>query len=252
MTKRTLTVVLAVALALIGTGCNSSSSATPDVPVVSTQATNGGGTLKLSWEAASNAKSYEITAGDAVDTTEATSFDVTTPAAVVEVRAVNGSKKSDPATVDCKYVESTVEFFGDVDTSHSNGFGFGEDGIAVGCKYDNSGLNKMDFYGQSSGAEMKLVSGRFLNPINRPGNALRAASVEYDEMKIADPLGDYSDSLLVIASGSTYCLRVSKDTSAAWSATDHFAKAKVVSIDSGKVTLNLGYQMVAGLRWLAK
>ncbi len=252
MTKRTLTVVLAVALALIGTGCNSSSSATPDVPVVSEQGANDGGTLKLSWDAAANAKSYEITAGDAVDTTEATSFDVTTPAAVIEVRSLNGSKKSDPATVDCKYVESTVEVLGDPTGTNDRGFGFNENGVAVRCTLAYPSMLKLNFYVQLFGTEMKLISGSSVNPDSSPGSAMRVASVEYDELKMADPLGDYSDSTLVITSGGTYCLRMSKDTSAVWSAADHFAKAKVVSIDSNKVTLNLGYQPIAGLRWLVK
>jgi hypothetical protein len=252
MTKRTLIVALAVALALIGTGCNSSSSATPDAPVVSKQATNDGGTLNLSWDAVEGATSYEITAGASVDTTDSTSFDVTTPAATIEVRSVNGNKKSDPFTVDCKIVESTVEFFGDVDLTHPNGFGFGDDGSVVGCTLSYPSNAGMDFYADSSNTAgvMKLVVAK-LNQ-DRVGDAIKAASGSYDGITIADPLGTYSGSWLAITVDSTYYLRMSADTSATWSTENNFAKANVVSIEGDKVTLKTAYQKIGGLRWLAK
>jgi len=112
MTKTTLIGALVVALALIGTGCDSSST-TLEAPTVTHAVTDNGGTLSLTWDAVSGAESYEITAGGSVQTTTSTGFEVTTPSATVEVRAVKGSSKSDPATIDCRIVESTVEFFGE-------------------------------------------------------------------------------------------------------------------------------------------
>jgi len=253
MTKRTLIVAVALALALIGTGCKSSSTAL-DAPVVSKQATNDGGTLHLTWEAVEGAESYEIKAGGAVDTITSTSFDVSTPAATIEVRSVKGTSKSDSAaTIECGIVESTIEFFGDLDTLHFNGFGFGSNGTAVGYTMHPTQLPNLDFYAEGNQSAMKLKSAAGVNS-EKKGNGTKVASVAYDDVGIADPVGDYADSSLTIAAGTACCLRMSSDTTAAgtWTDQDHFAKANVVSIESTKVTLKVGYQKVAGLRWLAK
>jgi hypothetical protein len=140
MTKRTLIGALVVALAFIGAGCKSASS-TLEKPTVTTQAVNGGGTLRLNWDAVSGAESYEIKAGDSTYTTTATTFDVSVPAATIEVRSAKGSTKSDSAaTIDCKVVEATIEFFGDVDLTHANGFGFNDNGGVVGFQHPDHGL----------------------------------------------------------------------------------------------------------------
>jgi hypothetical protein len=250
MMKRSLIGIAAVVLALIGTGCESSSTAL-ERPTVTTAATNAGGTLSLSWEVVEGATSYEITAGSAVDTTTSTSFDVSTPAATIEVRSLKGSSKSDSAAViRCKIVESTVEFFGDVNPTHDNGFGFNDDGSAVGCTLSHPSNLSMDFYAEFSGGEMKLVPAK-VSP-DRAGDRIKAASGSYDVITIADSLGTYSGVKLPIMVDSTYYLRMSADTTLTWSTENNFAKAKVVAIDSLKVTLNLGYQKVGGLRWLVK
>jgi hypothetical protein len=254
MMKKTLIGALVVALALIGTGCDS--KVTLDSPTVAAEVADGGAILHLTWAEVTNAKSYEIKAGDSTYTTTSTSLDVTNPAATVEVRAVSGNSKSDSAVVNCKVVESTVEFYGDLNyvNPHSSGFGFATNGSADTFKLIGNDLSSLDFYadGKSSAGEMRLISAGNLNS-SRKGNGIQAASGSYDDAKLAGSPGSYSSPLAVTVD-STYYLRISpdQDTIPTWSTDDHYAKAKVVSItsDSLKVTLKLGYQKIAGLRWL--
>jgi hypothetical protein len=249
MTKRTLIGALAVALALICLGCNSTNNPTSlDKPSVSAAGSGDGGTLTLSWGAVTDAKYYEITAGTTVDTTSSTSFDVSTPAPTLEVRAVSGSVKSDPATIDCKVVEGTAVFFDYRDTTNANGFGFDDNGGVVLCTLSTAGRSGMDFYADSSHVHMSLVVAQ--QHANGMADQLKAASGSYDGVTIADPLGTYSKVKLAVMADTTYYLRMSADT--AWSAADHFAKARVDSIVGAKVSLTTAYQKIGGLRWLVK
>lgn len=252
MMKRTLIGALAFALALIGTGCDSSSPSSLDAPYVKTAAVNDGGTLRLTWGTVDDASTYEITTDDSVYTTTDTSFDVSTPTAAIEVRAVSGSTKSDSTAIKCGIVESTVEFYGDLDLTHANGFGFDANGGAVACSLLYPSTTEMDFYADSlsSHGPMELVSAAQVNS-NRKGNVIKAASGNYDGITIADPLGTYSWTLAIMAD-SAYYLRISADTSATWSTEDNFAKARVDSIVGAKVAVTTAYQKIEGLRWLVK
>ena len=246
MMKRTLVGALVAALALIGTVCKSSSSTTLEKPSVTAVATDSGATLHLSWAAVEGATSYEITAGSSVDTTTSTSLDVSTPTATIEVRSLNGSSKSDSsATIDCKVIETTVDVFGDLDTTHANGFGFNDSGKAVPYRIVLLEMGKLDFYLSNN----MLVSGSKVNQQTMKGNGLKNASGSFDSLKLADAPGTYADSDLAITTSSSYFLTMSSDT-AAWSTGRNYAKASVVAIDSSKVTLRLGYQTIGGLRWL--
>jgi hypothetical protein len=253
MTKRLLIGTLVVALAFIGIGCDSKVSL--ESPNVAAEVLEGGATIHLSWEAVTNAKSYEIKAGDSTYTTEATSFDVSNPAATVEVWSVSGNSKSDSAVVNCGVVETTLDIYGDLFNPYANGFGFAENGQADTCAIVPQNYPVLDFYadGLSSAPEMRLVSASKLNASKR-GNGVLAASASEEQAKLAVPPGTYSDSMVVIMADSTYYLRLSPDTTGTtWSTVDNYAKMKVVSIaaDSLKVTLKLWYQKRPGFRWLA-
>lgn len=244
--------VIAIAVALIGTGCESTTNGSADLdqPFVTPVAAIDGGTLRLSWNAIDGAASYEITAGDSVYTTTADSFDITVPATTIEVRAVKGSSKSDPAMVSCKVLESTVEFFADLDGTHANGFGFDDDGKVTACTLSQyPGQYMMDFYGDSAGGGIRL--NRAVVTQSAFGNALKAAAASYDDATMADPLGTYSADLVVMVD-STYYLRLSADTTNTWGEGDNFAKVRVDSIVGAKISLTTAYQKVAGLRWLMK
>jgi hypothetical protein len=251
MMKRTVIGAIVVALALIGTGCDSSTNGNTSLekPFVTPAAAVDGGTLRLKWNAVDGAESYEIKAGDSVYTTTADSFDVSVPAVTIEVRAVKGSTKSDPATVSCKVVESSVEFYGDLSPTHANGFGFGDNGDVAACTLNTTSQSIMDFYADSTPDGIRLV--RAVVAQSARGNGVKAASGSYNGATIADPLGTYSSALVVMAD-STYYLRLSADTTNAWSTGDNFAKVRVDSIVGTKVSLTTAYQKVAGLRWLVK
>jgi len=252
MMKRSLIGVVVLALALIGTGCDS--QVTLEAPsALAAVAANDGATLHLSWEAVDGAESYEIKAGDSTYKATTTSIDISVPATTFEVRSVKGTTKSDSAaTLDCRIVETSIEFYGDLDTSHFNGFGFGSNGSAMGYTMHYTQSANLDFYAQGTQAAMKLVSAAAFN-LEKKGNGAKAAAVGYDEAVLADPAGTYADSTIAIAAGTAYYLRMSADTTGGtWSSADNFAKANVVAIDSAKVTLTLGYQKVDGLRWLTK
>jgi hypothetical protein len=250
--KRTLIGALVVALALICLGCNSTNNPTSlDKPSVSAAGSGGGGTLILSWGTVADAKYYEITAGGTVDTTSSTSFDITTPATTFEVRAVNGSVKSDPSTISCKVVEGTATFYGDdVTLEHENGFGFSSSGVVVLCTLATASKYSMDFYAESSHAQINLRPAGLT--ATKRGNQLKAASGIYDSLIVADSL-PYAKLPVVLQAGSSCFLRISADsTGTTWSSGDNFAKMRVDSIVGTKISVTTAYQPIGGLRWLVK
>ena len=250
MMKRTLIGAIAIALALIGTACDSStSSGDLDAPYVTTAAVNYGGTLRLTWATVTDAKLYEITTDDSVYTTADTTFDVSIPTVAIKVRAVSGSTKSDSTAFDLSVVEGTVEFFGDLNVAHANGFGFTDKGEVVACSLIHPSTTEMDFYADNAGGVMRLL--RAVVNQRAMGNAVKAASGSYEGATLADPLGTYSSTLAILAD-STYYLRISPDTTGTWSTGENYAKARVDSIVGAKVSLTTGYQKIPGLRWLVK
>lgn len=260
MRKTTLIVAFVAALVLFGTGCDT--IVTLDRPTVSAAAlsTDNGGTLRLTWTAVTDAASYEITTDDSVYTTTSTSFDVSTPSATIEVRAVAGNDESDPAVIDCKVVEtSSIVLYGisDVDPSHPSGLAFTASGSASAMSLDDANKAALDFVcddQQSSVTPVGLINaGDYSWPQNAKVNTLMdAGTTDFDAFDIAAATG-YTTQLKTDQNG-VYAIWLSSSTS--WTANDHFAKAKIVSIEdvggSKKVTLNVAYQPIGGLRWLAK
>jgi hypothetical protein len=255
MMKRTLIGALVVALALIGTGCDSSSSSDLEAPVVKAKAIDDGGTLQLSWEAVDGAASYEIKAGDMTYTTDATTYDVTAPVATIEVRSVKGDSKSEnAATIDCRVVETpTLDVYGltDPDTSHHGGLGFEDDGTIVTYSlFDYSQFAALDYYADDGNfSPMAFVNPGF-KKWNAKGNKAAAASAAtYDEIMMADPAAAYSDSSLTLADGGLYYLWLDRGNDG-WDSDDNFAKVQVLSINGHLMTVKVGYQKISGLRWL--
>jgi len=257
MRKSTLTVALAAALIFLGTGCDT--LVTLERPNVTTEAINTGGTLRLTWAAITDAQSYEITTDDSIFTTTSTSFDVTSPTSEIEVVAVNGSDKSDPATIDCKVVEtSSIVLYGKSDASPSDpsGLAFTTSGTASALSLDDANKASLDFV--CDDVDITPVglanAGSYSWPQNSKMNALADAGTDYDALTSAPPPGSYYTSLVIAANG-VYAMWMGASTS--WTTSDHFCKAKIVSVEqpSGtfyKVTLNVAYQKIGGLRWLMK
>ncbi len=254
MMKSRLILALAAALVFVGSGCNS--VVTLEQPTVTTEAISEGGGLRLAWTAVTDAKEYEITTDDSVFTTTSTSFDLTTPSAKVEVRAVSGSDKSDPAIIEAGIIETaTVEIYGysDPDTSHHSGLGFNSDGSVTTYSLAYLNQQSLDFFADDVDfpGSMYLV-----NPgdkgWNSKGNAVKdAGTTVYDDAKLADAPGTGYITQLAIVSGGVYYLWLDR-TNNGWSSDDNFAKAKVLSIAAPLVTMQIGYQKIDGLRWLVK
>jgi hypothetical protein len=250
MRKSTLIVALAAALVFIGTGCDT--LVTLDKPNVSTEAVSTGATLRLTWTAITDAKSYKITTDDSIYTTTSTSFDVASPTSEIKVVAVNGNDESDPATIDCKVVETaTFEVYGisDPDTTHRSAFGFNADGSMTSYSITQANYAAMDFYADDVNFTVMTLVNPGDQSWNAKGNATAvSASTVYDDCNLAPAPGTY-DTQQSIENGGVYFLWLDR-TNNSWDATDNYAKAKVVSIQGPLVTLKVGYQKIAGLRWL--
>jgi hypothetical protein len=259
MRKSTLLIAFAAALLFIGTGCDT--LVTLDKPTVSAAALDSdkGGTLRLSWAAVTDAQSYEIKTDDSTWTTTNLVFDVTTPTATIEVRAVNGNDKSDPATIDCKVVEtSSFVLYGITDPSGDDpsGLSFASDGSATALSLSDANKPSIDFVcddQQSSVLPVGLINaGDYSWPSNTKVNTLMDAGVtDYDALTLAASSGYTTQ--LATASNGVYALWLSAST--VWTTSDHFCKIKIISVEQPsstyyKVTLKAAYQKIGGLRWL--
>jgi len=256
--KSTLIVALAAVVLLVGTSCDTLVTLTKPTVTAEALSTNNGGTLRLTWTAVTDAKSYEITTDDSTFTTTSTSYDVATPSATIEVRAVNGSDKSDPATIDCKVVEtSSLVLYGisDVNPDHSSGLAFTTSGSASAMSLADANKASLDFVCDDQETTVLPVglvnAGSYGWTQNNKMNTLMdAVTTDFDAFKLAAVTG-YGD-LQTVAVNGVYAFWLS--SSMAWTSSDHFCKAKIISIEdvSGtqKVTLKLAYQKIGGLRWL--
>jgi hypothetical protein len=257
MRKNALLVAFAVALLFIGTGCDT--LVTLDKPTVSAEAVSSGATLRLTWTTVTDAKSYEITTDDSTYSTTSTSFDVTTPTGTIAVRAVNGNDMSDPATIDCKVVEtSSLVLYGisDANADDPSGLTFTASGSASALSLADANKASIDFVcddQQSSVTPVGLINaGDYVWSQNSKLNTLMdAGTTDFDAFELAASTG-YTTQLTTGTNG-VYAIWLS--SSATWTTTDHFVKAKVISVEQPsstyyKVTLRLAYQKIGGLRWL--
>jgi hypothetical protein len=250
MKRMTWLLALAAVVVLVGTGCDQIASL--DKPTVVYAAIDNGAALRLTWTAVLDASGYEIKAGDSTWTTTSTSFDVDVPAATVEVRATNGDTKSDPYTIDCGLVETaTLAVYGisDVNPDHPSGIGFNADGNAIAYSLVSGNYAALDFYMEDVQLPMSIVNSGDKG-WNAKGNAaLEATTTNYDDLMIAGAPNTGYSTQQEIASGGLYSLWLDP-TNNGWDVGDHFAKAKVISVTGVMVTWKIGYQPVAGLRWL--
>jgi len=254
MKRNALIVAFAAALLLIGTGCDT--IVTLDKPNVTREAINSGAALRLTWTAVTDAESYKISYNGKDTTIAGTSIDISEPTAEIKVRAVNGNDESDPATIDCKVVEtSSMVLYGisDPDPNHPSGLAFTASGAASAMSLDDANKASLDFVCE----DVQITPVAFVNAgdygwtqNSKVNTLMDAGTTDYDAFDEAAASGYISQ--LAIATNGVYALWLSNST--AWSTSDHFCKAKIVSVEdiSGtqKVTLNVAYQTIGGLRWL--
>lgn len=254
--KRSLIAAIVAVLALAGTGCDSQVAL--ETPYVTTQAVNGGGALRLTWEEVSGAKSYEIKTDASTFEVDSTSCEVSTPTATIEVRAVSGSSKSDSAAViDCRIVETSIEVSGVLHPDTMDAFGFSPEGVAVPYTLKLVNFPKLDYFLDDTDTSLSPVG--LVNPGREPspkwnskGNKVKGPFlVDYDAVEIADAPGSSYVGQVRLSADAVFHLWLDP-TKDGWSSDDHFAKVKVVSMDGSKATLKIGYQKVRGIRWLVK
>jgi hypothetical protein len=228
-------------------------------PVVTYEAVNTGAALRLSWSMVVNAMSYEVKTDDSTYTTTSLSFDVTVPTNSIEVRAVNGTRRSNPAAIWCGLLWTdgqNVCSISDTNPSHRIGLAFDSVGSAVALTLADSNRPAIDFVCDDTQAAVLPVglvnAGDYGWPQNSKLNSLRDESAtDFDSLVIV-PASGYTDRLPTPLNG-VFAIRLSR--SPTWSTNDHFVKAKIVLIQqpSGtyyKAFFKTGYQHIGGLRWV--
>jgi len=240
-----------VALLLVGTGCDEliDDLTTPNVTQV---AINEGAQLRLNWAPVKGAQGYKIDVDGTEYTTTETTYDVDGPAKMITVLAYSGASESNKWSLNLTPVMTqTLEVWGISEPSPDNpsSFGFNTDGTITTYSINAANYPAMDYYMEDT----QLPGMNIVNPGDRgwnaKGNAAKAAgTTDFDAATIADAPGGYTTQQQ-LAVGGVYFLWLDR-TNNNWDVTDNFAKAKVVSIQGTKVTMQVAYQKVGGLRWL--
>jgi len=228
--------------------------APPAKPVVTTQPLEQGAKLFLNWRPVADAQSYEVKIDSSFQTTTDTGYNVNVPAALIEVRAVKGTIKSDPAVIPVGMVETpnlTIYGMSDSVSSHYPAFGFDSAGTAVAYSLAAGNYPRLDYYADDVTHSPKMF---LVNPGKNGWNTKRNALVDagttvYADAKLADTTGYAIEN--EIEADNVYYLWLDRGA-IGWSAEDNYAKAKVLQISGTQIILQVGYQRVGGLRWLSK
>jgi len=229
---------------------------TLDKPKVDWTVKDQGGTLKLTWDAVTDAEGYKVyfDGNSTADTTlTATSIEITDPKKSIKVEAYNGTETNDSTIVLTIVTTATVNVHGVSAGGTDGGFGFNvTTGAAVPVDVSSGISADADFIMEDVLAAMSFFSpNAYTVPYNAKDNASAvAAGTVYNDHKIAPPPGSYPNGNEVqISQNAIYSLWIDR-TADGYSLDDHFGKAQVTSISGAAVTLKLGYQMIPGLRWV--
>jgi len=246
-----LTAMLGVLLLLV---ISCTEPATLDPPTVSCVPIDDGTTLHLTWLAVANATEYHVYVDGvkSVLPSGTYSFDVTGPAKLIEVSAVAVSAEGDRwslSTAVQKTMNLTV--YTPIDLQQINhAFYFDTTGAAVAIPLSRP--SDIDFTLDTSQTvtDIELRSPDSCNPqYNTKSNSSADAGVaNFADLEIAPAPGVYSK-VRPISLDSVYSLWLDPGANG-WSSDDHVAKIKVETISGTAVTFTVGYQKIAGLRWL--
>jgi len=227
---------------------------TLDPPTVSYTPIDDGTKLHLSWLAVTNATEYHVYV-DGVKSVIASgtySFDVTGPARLIEVSAVEVSSEGSRWSLTTAVQKTTnLTVYTPIDAQQINhAFYFDTAGTAVAIPLSRP--SDIDFALDTSQTvtDIELRSPDSCNPqYNTKSNSTADAGVtNFADLKIAPAPGVYSK-VHTISLDSVYSLWLDPGANG-WSADDHVAKIKVEAISGTAVTFTVGYQKIAGLRWL--
>ncbi len=227
----------------------------PAKPVVSLTPLSEGAVLRLTWHPVQLADSYHVTIdGSAAKTTD-TIFDVGSPARQISVCAYHATAKGDESYIDLTPVVSEgIAVYGISDPNQWDpcGFGFTTDGMCTVYMLTDANKPYVDFVAddQSISPIGLINAGDYGWPQNTKVNTLMdAGTTDFDGFDFAASTG-YSTQL-AIQIDHVYALWLSDSWQ--WTPYDHFCKMKVISMQNTgnaiKVTLEVGYQKVGGMRW---
>ncbi|MBN2466065.1 hypothetical protein JXD38_10645 [candidate division WOR-3 bacterium] len=241
------------ALLLLVISCNQPVSLV--MPTVSYTPVDDGATLRLTWTMVEKATGYTVYV-DGVPHSIISgiySYDVSSPAKLIQVSAVAKSSESDKWSLTTTVKKtSNVAVYSMADSQQINhAFYFDATGTAIAIPMTQA--SDVDFVldtTQTAGA-IQLRSPNSYDPVyNTKSNSSAATSVtNLNDLTIAPATGaDYSPAR-TISESSVYALWLDPSNDG-WSAEDHFAKIKVEALSGTSVTLTTEYQTVPGLRWL--
>jgi hypothetical protein len=251
--KRLLT-LLGTIIALVALiGCESNVTLTaPDVSYVPT---NDGAELALTITEVTDADGYIIYAdGVVLDTITALTYNVTTPAMLVEVTAYAGDQESDATQIDCSCQETaSLHIWGSGDPSPADpsGFGFNASGVATAYSVsDSTNYPFIDFWIHSvSATEQEFASPSQAGYNTEVNTTKNSGSTDYDATTICDAPGGYT-APTTIAANAVYYFWIDPDDDGWGSSNDYFGKISVDGVNGYDCTLTIAYQPIAGLRWV--
>jgi hypothetical protein len=223
-------------------------------PVVSYTPINDGVNLHLSWTAVTNATEYHVYVDGVkhVVLSGTYSFDVTGPAKLVQVSAVAASSEGDKWSLTTAVKKTAnVTVYTTADPQQINhAFYFDTAGTAVAIPLARP--TDIDFTLDTSQTVSNIVlrsPDSYTPKYNDKANSSADASAtNFDVLKIAPAPGVYS-STRTISVDSVYSLWLDPSANG-WSDDDHVGKIKFEAISGTAMTLTVGYQKIAGLRWL--
>ncbi|MBD3286956.1 hypothetical protein GF359_09925 [candidate division WOR-3 bacterium] len=229
--------------------------------IISDKDGNPGGGIKLSWDkplSTLNPDAYVVYCRglneDVNDTVGITEYLLYTPTGRMEVTALYGGDLSRSASVSLGSVYSG-EFelwnIDESDTTLPNGFGF--DGTSIGYYSisQQDDWQDIDFY-IASGAD--LASSQNHEPPLNNRNGLISDELIHGGFYGRDSVppatqSNYTSVKDVKGYGNTYALWIDY-TNNGYSADDRFGKIEIIYIEMNKVTLQLAFQPIQGLRWV--
>lgn len=232
---------------------------TPANVVKTPLASDYGGTLKIEWDAVTDAEGYHIyyDGNTTADTSvTGTSISVSTPHTKIEIRAYKGSTESDPATVDAApVVTATVTVYYISDATHpEHAIKFSADGGCIATALGSDIEFALDDTTKDNNNQVVpgFWSPDMYNPTYNDHDNGAGASLGTDfntPKEASNPTtGDYLTRRAIVQ-GAVYPLWIDP-TAGGWSTDDNFAKALVQSISGTTITLKVAYQKIGGLRWL--
>lgn len=247
--KRLLTLFGTVIAIIAIIGCEGETTLT--APDVDYEADADGAELALTITEVTDADGYIIYGdGEVLDTVTALTYNVTTPAKLIEVTAYAGEDESDATQIDCAPTTTTsLTLYGlsDPDTTHFSGLTFNAtSGTAVTISATSANSATVDYvFDDLNFTTMTLVNSGYYwsnSKLNTSGDD----GTDFDAVTSCKLTG-YSDQTTLAVNG-VYDLWISN--SMTWTDQDHFGKVKIESIAGSVATITVAYQLIGGLRWV--